>query len=279
MRLDPSVPPAALAVRPLSENSHRAPDTTIRRRHSPVRPLRRPERRPSRKTKRTAPFRNFSPAFVPKHSRHRQVRSQFPVPAPAGTIRISPIHPTKSQKESRPENRPRPRMRGLRIALLSPPVPNAPPRRSDRRTCSMSRQNILHRPLLRKPDAICKNKKPRRAEFPHGRIRRIGKKHRPGESRKRLATDRPIPKPRSDSSDEAHDNHAYIRERPVPTKKNGNGRKAIPVSRNPNIRNYYNFGPAATSALPASLPVNLAKFLMKRSARSLALASHCAASA
>ena len=44
------------------------------------------------------------------------------------------------------------------------------------------------------------------------------------------------------------------------------------------IRNY-NFGPAATSALPASFPVNLAKFLMKRSARSLALASHCAASA
>ncbi len=26
----------------------------------------------------------------------------------------------------------------------------------------------------------------------------------------------------------------------------------------------YNFGPAATKALPASLPVNLAKFLMKR---------------
>lgn len=39
----------------------------------------------------------------------------------------------------------------------------------------------------------------------------------------------------------------------------------------------YNFGPAATSFLPASLPVNLAKFLMKRSARSLAFTSQSAA--
>ena len=39
----------------------------------------------------------------------------------------------------------------------------------------------------------------------------------------------------------------------------------------------YNFGPAATSFLPASLPVNLAKFLMKRSAKSLAFTSQSAA--
>ncbi len=42
---------------------------------------------------------------------------------------------------------------------------------------------------------------------------------------------------------------------------------------------YYNFGPAATRFLPASLPVNLAKFLMKRPAKSFAFSSHCAASA
>ena len=40
------------------------------------------------------------------------------------------------------------------------------------------------------------------------------------------------------------------------------------------LRSYYNFGPAATNALPASLPVNLAKFLMKRPAKSLAFSSH-----
>ena len=39
------------------------------------------------------------------------------------------------------------------------------------------------------------------------------------------------------------------------------------------------FGPATTSALPASLPSYLAKFLMKRLARSLALVSHSEASA
>ena len=38
---------------------------------------------------------------------------------------------------------------------------------------------------------------------------------------------------------------------------------------------YYNFGPAATNALPASLPVNLAKFLMKRSAFFLHFKSIC----
>jgi hypothetical protein len=36
----------------------------------------------------------------------------------------------------------------------------------------------------------------------------------------------------------------------------------------------YNFGPAATKALPASFPVNLEKFLMKRPAKSLAFSSH-----
>ena len=36
----------------------------------------------------------------------------------------------------------------------------------------------------------------------------------------------------------------------------------------------YNFGPAATRALPASLPSYLAKFLMKRAARSFAFSSH-----
>ena len=36
----------------------------------------------------------------------------------------------------------------------------------------------------------------------------------------------------------------------------------------------YNFGPAATNALPASLPVNFTKFLMKRPARSFAFSSH-----
>ena len=41
----------------------------------------------------------------------------------------------------------------------------------------------------------------------------------------------------------------------------------------------YNCGPAATKALPASLPSYLAKFLMKRPAKSLAFSSHCAASA
>ena len=37
---------------------------------------------------------------------------------------------------------------------------------------------------------------------------------------------------------------------------------------------YQSFGPAATRLLPSSLPVNFTKFLMKRSARSLAFASH-----
>ena len=39
----------------------------------------------------------------------------------------------------------------------------------------------------------------------------------------------------------------------------------------------YSFGPAATSALPASLPSYFLKFLMKRAARSLAFSSHSAA--
>ena len=39
---------------------------------------------------------------------------------------------------------------------------------------------------------------------------------------------------------------------------------------------FYSFGPAATRALPASLPSYLAKFLMKRPARSLAFSSHSA---
>lgn len=39
------------------------------------------------------------------------------------------------------------------------------------------------------------------------------------------------------------------------------------------------FGPAATSALPASLPSYFAKFLIKRSARSLALLVHSSPSA
>lgn len=39
----------------------------------------------------------------------------------------------------------------------------------------------------------------------------------------------------------------------------------------------YNFGPAATSDLPSSLPVNLLKFLMKRPARSSALTVHSSA--
>ena len=41
----------------------------------------------------------------------------------------------------------------------------------------------------------------------------------------------------------------------------------------------YSCGPAATSALPASLVVYLTKFLMKREARSLALLSHSVGSA
>ncbi len=41
----------------------------------------------------------------------------------------------------------------------------------------------------------------------------------------------------------------------------------------------YSWGPAATRALPASLPVYLTKFLMKRPARSSALAFHTATSA
>ena len=41
----------------------------------------------------------------------------------------------------------------------------------------------------------------------------------------------------------------------------------------------YNFGPASTKALPASLPVNFAKFLMKRPAKSSAFLFHSAASA
>ncbi len=36
----------------------------------------------------------------------------------------------------------------------------------------------------------------------------------------------------------------------------------------------YNFGPAATRALPAALPVYFSKFLMKRPAKSFALVSH-----
>ena len=40
----------------------------------------------------------------------------------------------------------------------------------------------------------------------------------------------------------------------------------------------YSCGPAATRALPASLPSYLTKFLMKREARSFALTSHSAAS-
>ena len=38
----------------------------------------------------------------------------------------------------------------------------------------------------------------------------------------------------------------------------------------------YSCGPAATRALPASLPSYLAKFLMKREAKSLAFSSHSA---
>ena len=41
----------------------------------------------------------------------------------------------------------------------------------------------------------------------------------------------------------------------------------------------YNCGPATTNALPASFPSYLAKFLIKRDAKSLAFSSHCAASA
>ena len=44
------------------------------------------------------------------------------------------------------------------------------------------------------------------------------------------------------------------------------------------LRLHYSFGPAATRALPCSLPSYLAKFLMKRLARSTALVSHSAAS-
>lgn len=36
----------------------------------------------------------------------------------------------------------------------------------------------------------------------------------------------------------------------------------------------HNFGPAATSDLPSSLPQNFVKFLMKRAAKSLAFSSH-----
>lgn len=39
---------------------------------------------------------------------------------------------------------------------------------------------------------------------------------------------------------------------------------------------FYNLGPAATRALPASLPSYFLKFLMKRPARSLAFSSHSA---
>ena len=42
---------------------------------------------------------------------------------------------------------------------------------------------------------------------------------------------------------------------------------------------YYNCGPAETSALPASFPSYLAKFLMNLPAKSLALTSHSEASA
>ena len=45
------------------------------------------------------------------------------------------------------------------------------------------------------------------------------------------------------------------------------------------ICNYSAFGPAATSALPASLPSYLTKFLTKREARSFAFSSHWEASA
>ena len=41
----------------------------------------------------------------------------------------------------------------------------------------------------------------------------------------------------------------------------------------------YSCGPAATRALPASLPVYFTKFLVKRAARSFAFTSHSAASA
>ena len=41
---------------------------------------------------------------------------------------------------------------------------------------------------------------------------------------------------------------------------------------------YSKWGPAATSDLPSSLPVNFEKFLMKRPARSLAFSFHCEAS-
>lgn len=44
-------------------------------------------------------------------------------------------------------------------------------------------------------------------------------------------------------------------------------------------RSPYSWGPAATRALPASLPVYLSKFFTKREARSLALVSHSVGSA
>ena len=72
----------------------------------------------------------------------------------------------------------------------------------------------------------------------------------------------------------------------VPTKNHPrrNGRGGISYRTRPqgrkcaNKRRNYNFGPAATSDLPSSLPVNFAKFLMKRPARSSALVFHSAAS-
>jgi len=42
---------------------------------------------------------------------------------------------------------------------------------------------------------------------------------------------------------------------------------------------YYSWGPAATRALPSSLPVYLVKFLMKRADRSFAFSSQMEASA
>ncbi len=40
------------------------------------------------------------------------------------------------------------------------------------------------------------------------------------------------------------------------------------------VIDYYSFGPAATRALPAALPVNFSKFLIKRLAKSSALVFH-----
>ncbi len=183
----------------------------------------------------------------------------------------------QDEKKSRPENRPCHRIQSLRIALLSP----MPDRIVDPTEKTRHVPAEYPRPAIRrKPNAQTIKTQGRSARS--GFFARLNPAHRKGTHHSDGAAGTARHRP-------PHSETAVRPFRQDLRRYDGMGTTAPPKEKRERpsghsrfgksyIRNY-NFGPAATSALPASLPVNLAKFLMKRSARSLALASHCAASA